>query len=211
VTTNKADIIKAVNEFTNTPIAPLKKENLMEVTGGAGTFDGLMQYEAMLDNITIGAHTNKVINYAGIDWTLRLLTAEEYVNIRIDVEKATIEAKIFSDYYIAFLTMKKVLARALTPNPFKIEGKGIFTEDDLRHVNFDVLEGLYIQYIEFVTMATRKPTEYSDEEIQAAFEICVKKPEASTGYERPRLQAILLYALNCYKLQAKMLKSDMNN
>lgn len=210
---DKKKIIEAINSYKNTPIAP-QKSNVLENTS-ATHYKDLMQYNAMLDNITIGPHTNITINHAGVDWTFRLLTAEEYVTIRMEVEKECKEKEFFSDYFIAFNHMRKFLARALTPSPFKREGefkgKPVFTEEDLRHVNFDILESLYIQYLDFVNMATKKPTELEDEEIQALWRIVVKKPEALRELERPKLHAIALYGINYSRLLEKTLESDTSN
>lgn len=199
-TVDKKKVIEEINAFKNKPIAPLKDDLLNNTSDGQ--HKALMQYNAMLDNITIGAQTSKTITYAGINWTLRLLTAEEYVDIRLAADRLCKENDAFEDYYVAFCKMTKILSRALTPSQFKTSGEGLFSEDDLKQVNYDVLEVIYQEYCDFVRVATQKPTEFTDEEIEALWEIAKKKPEVLTELERWRLQAITHYAMNyCASLE----------
>lgn len=207
----KREIIETLNKVKNTPIAPLKNNVFENANANSTDYKALQQYNAMLDNITIGAHTNKTIEYAGIEWRLRLLTANEYVEIRKEVERECKKEEIFSDYFIAYHTMKKILSKALTPSPFKTEGKGIFSEDDLSYVNYDVLEAIYIQYIDFVGVATQKPTEMTDEEIEAIYKVAEKKRIVLRELERPKLEAILNYAMNYSQVMEKIQKSATSN
>lgn len=205
----KKEVIDALNEIQNTPIADLKKDL---VGNSSGTnHKGLMQYNALLDNITIGAHTNKTINYAGLDFKLRLLTAEEYIGIRMEVDKLCKEKDMFVDYYIIYNLMIKILAKALTPSPFKTEGEAILSEEDLRQINYDVLEEIYAQYLDFVGMATRKPVDYSPEEVEALYEIVKKNIPLLRELERPKLLAVTAYSINYSAALEKIAKSDSSN
>ena len=206
---DKQKVIDAVNNICNVPIADLKKD-LVENSSGTN-FKALAQYNAMLDNITIGAQTTTTINYAGIDWTLRLLTAEEYVKIRIEMNNECKKHECFDDFFTHYNGMTKILAKALTPSPFKTEGKALFTEADLRLMNYDVLDALYIQYIEFTQLATQKPTEFTAEEVDAMVTIAKKKPELLREYARPKLLQTALWFLNSSLQLEKMLKLDTNN
>lgn len=202
----KSDIINSINKIKNNPIAEGKKE---PVSNSSGTkHKDLMRYNALLDNITIGAHTTCDINYAGVDWKFRLLTAEEYVNIRIDINKSCRDNELFDDFFVNYNAMIKILSKALTPSPFKTEGKAIFSEDDLKLINYDVLEELYIQYLDFSNMATRKPAEFTAEEVEAFVNIAKKKPEALREFDRRKLLVTTNWFINYSKNLEQMLKSD---
>lgn len=209
---DKQETINAINSIKNTPIAPQKNDLL----ANAGLTDpkdsqALMAYNAMLDNITIGPHTNTTIDLAGYKWVFRLLTAEEYVNMRMEVEKECRKNEIFDDYFVAYATMTKTLSLAMSPSPFKTEGKDVFSEEDLRLVNFDLLETLYSQYVAFVQVATRKPTNMSDEEILALWSMYQKKPEALKGLEPWKLETMFHYVANCLLVLEKIQKSDTSS
>lgn len=206
---DKKTIIDSLNAIKNVPIAPQKKD-LVENSSGT-SHRALMQYNAILDNITIGAHTTTVISYAGIDFTFRLLTAEEYINIRIAINKECKTNELFDDFFISYHAMIKVLSKANTPSPFKTEGKAMFTEDDLKLFNFDVLEAIYIQYLDFVQLATQKPVDFTNEEVEAMVTIARKKSEALREFERPKLLTTALYLLNYSKHLETMLKTDTVN
>lgn len=203
---SKTEIIKSINELNNSPLNQLKKD---PVNNSSGTnHKALMQYNAMLDNITLGAHTNTTIEYAGIEWTLRLLTSAEYISIRKEVIEISKKDNLFDDFYITYLTILKFLSLALTPSPFKTEGKAIFSEEDLKLVNYDVLEELYKRYIDFVQMATKKAEEFTEEEIQALMEIVKKKPEVLNELGRAQLLIVSKYSLNYSQNLAKIIEPE---
>lgn len=206
---DKASAIKMINEFQKKPIDDLKKD-VLENASGQNYMD-LLKWNAMLDHITIGANTSTTFEYAGIEWTLRLLTAQEYIDCRIAVDEICKELKNFSDYLIGYYNMIKILSIALTPSPFKKEGKTIFSEDDLKLINHDVLEMLYFQYMDFVNLAAKKPTLMSDEEIAGHFEMLKGKPELSMELEPLKLRPILFYAMKYFQALEKTQKSDLNN
>lgn len=209
---NKQDIIDKVNNIVNAPIAELKKSNLME-NADPTKFDALMQYNAMLDHITIGAHTSTTINYAGIDWKLRLLTSEEDIQIKLDIAKELESKKVFEDFYSNYLIVLKVIAKALTPSPFKSDGAGTvgLSEKDLAMVHWDVLEQVYIKYIDFVAMATKKVASFSPEEIELLINVVKKKPASLQDLDRMRLLAVAQYLRNYSEKLEAMLKIDSSN
>lgn len=206
---DKQSAIKMINEFQKKPIEDLKND-LMENASGTNYMD-LMKWNAMLDHITIGANTSTTFEYAGIEWTLRLLTAQEYIDCRIETDNICEKLKNFSDYIIGYHNMIGILSRALTPSPFKKEGKAIFSIDELKLVNHDVLEVLYFQYMDFVTLAAKKPTLMSDEEIAGHFEILKGKPELSMELEPLKLRQTLFYAMKYCQALEKTQESDLNN
>lgn len=200
---NKQEIIDSINKITNEPISSLKKDVYNNTNGD--NFKSLLNYNAMLDNITIGAHTTTTIEFAGIEWKLRLLTAEEIINIKKEVLKLAKSEDWYDDVNIHYLTMIKVLSKALSPSPFKTEGKAIFSENDLKLINYDVLENIYRQYIHFNDMATRKPTNMSDEQIQDLLELVKKKHIPLMDLDRKQLLIIANYYMNLSQTQAQML------
>lgn len=203
---NKAEIIETLK---NKPIAPQKKD---PVANSSGTnHRALMRYNAMLDNIAIGAHSQKTVNLNGIDWSLRLLTSKEQNDIRKDVLKAARKDDCFEDFNLAFLEATKIVTRALSPSPFKIEGKEIWAEEDLGCLPTGMLEELYREYIDFDLISTQKPSELSLEDIEAMISVIKKKPEELKGLERRKLLAINTYLLNYCKKLEKIIKPDMNN
>jgi len=206
---NKDNVIKSINEFKNKPIAPQKSDPVKNSSGDSHKH--LMQYNAILDNITIGSHTTFTIKLAGIDWVCRLLTADEYINIRLEVSKLCKDNDVFEDYYIQYKTLVKILQKALSPSPYKLEGKEIFSEHDLSQITYSVLEELYLQYLHHVNIATQKPSEFTAEQIEAFIGIVKKKPEVLRELDRPTLLAITNYYINYSQHLEKMLKSDTSS
>lgn len=203
---DKNEIIKTVNEIKKTKLADLKS-NPVENSSGTN-HRALMTYNAMLDNITISTGTKTDIECAGITWTLRLLNTDEFINIRKEVIKECKAEQLFDEWYSSYLTVIKTIAQALTPNPFKIEGKALFNLNDLKQVNYDVLMELYKRYIDFVDMATKKAEEFTDEELEALKEIIKKKPEVYTEFDRRQFLILMKYYPNyCAQLE-KMLAKD---
>ncbi len=204
---DKTELIKSINEIKNIPIAPLKDK--LTDNSDNNKFMDLMQYNVMLDNITIGIHTKTTIKYAGIEWNLRLLSAEEYINIRKSIIEQCKKEDLFDDWYSYYLAIIKFLEKALTSSPFKTDG--MFNEVDLKTIHFDVLEEIYKQYLHFVNIATKKPDEMTDAEVEAFINIAKKKPEVLREYERPKLLTTALWFLNYSQQLEKMLKLDTNN
>ena len=200
MTKTKSEIIEAVNNIKNIKIADLKNS---PVKNSSGTnHRALLQYNAMLDNITLGAHTTTTIDFAGLDWTFRLLTAQEYIDIRLSVIEGAKKEQVFDDFYTWYLTILKTLTKALSPSPFKSEGTTVFSEDDLKMVNFDILEELYRRYIDFIQQATKIYPEFTNEEIEELIAVVKKKPEVLTAYDRSRLLITSQYLLNyCVNLE----------
>lgn len=206
---NKTEIVNKINNIKNKPIADLKN-NLVENSSGT-EFTNLMQYNAMLDNILIGAHTTTTIEYAGVAWNLRLLTGEEFINVRLAVDKKCRDRETFAEYFQHYELVIGIMTKALSPNPFKTEGATLWKDEDLRQMNFDVLEELYMQYIEFVQLATKKPTEISPEEIEGLLKIFRKKPEALKELSLWKLRTISLYLLKCLEVLEQKENLDTSN
>ena len=103
----------------------------------------------------------------------------------------------------------KILYLANTDSPFKLESN--LSEKDLKLVNYDILEEVYKQYIDFVNQATKKPIEFTDEEVEAFVKIAKKKPELLREYARPKLLTTTLWYLNYSLHLEKMLESDTSN
>lgn len=206
---SKSEIIEDLKNIKNVPIAPQKDKPLENSSGMK--YKALAQYNALLDNITLGAHTTTTLEFAGVDWVLRLLTSEEYINMKLEIIDAMRERNIFDDFYSLYLTIIKTLAKALSPSPFKTEGKEIFNENDLKNIPYDVLEELYKRYVDFCQLATKKVEEFSEEQIQQLIEIVKKKPEASTDFDRSALLIVIRYFRDYSVSLEKMLKSEQIN
>jgi|ERR1700761_5776343 len=208
---SKGELIKSLNEIKQSPLAEFRKTptNLNQDNAAAA-----MQYNAMLDNITIGAGTTYEFEFAGIEWKLRLLTAREFVDIKIARVKAMKDESMFEDFYFNYLTYTKILAKAMTPNPFcpesKIDGI-IFTEQDLSSINEDILEEVYRRYIHWVHMATKKVDEFTDEEIEALITIVKKKPEVLRELDRRQSLIVMVYLHKSLANMEKIVKPDVTN
>lgn len=205
---NKQKIIDTINNIKNEPIAELKK-NLVGNSSGTN-FKGLMEYNAMLDNITIGIHTTTTIEFAGHEWKFRLLSAKELMTIKKEVIDIAKKEDWFDDINIHYHEMIKILTKALSPSPFKTDGKSIWNETDLEFINYDVLENLFKQYIHFNDIATRKPTEMPEDEINSMLEIVKKKQIPLTALDRKQLLIVANYYMHLSQTQAKML-SDVSS
>ncbi len=204
---DKNKLIESMNEFKNTPIAPLKSK--LTDNSDPDKFDALMTYNAMLDNITIGSHTRTTISYAGNDWDLRLLTSEEYINIRKDIVKQCKQEELFDEWYTNYLIIIKFLDKAQSSNPFKTDGK--FNESQLKLIHYDILEEVYHRYLHWQDMALSKPTEMPEAEIEGIINIAKKKPEVLKEYGRPQLWTTAIWFMNYSQRLEKMLEPDTSN
>lgn len=198
-----------IDKLKNNSFATQKKD---PVANSSGTkHRALMQYNAMLDNIAIGAHTQTTVNIANIDWTFRLLTGKEQTDIRKEVLNEAKKDECFEDFNITFLTMVKIVTRALSPSPFKTDGKEIWNEEDIAGLPYGLLETLYITYIDFDALSTQKPTELPMDEVEAIIDVVKKKPEELSGLGRWKLLAISRSLLeSCNRLQ-EIVKSVSNS
>lgn len=208
---NKNEIIKKVNEIYSDPIGNKKKE-LVKNSDSTKNAVALSQYNAMLDNITIGCHTKTIIRYADIDWEFRLLSSEEFIKVHNEINKIQSNENNWDEVYRNYLAMTKYLSLALSPNPYNTaDAVSILSEKDLGLMPFDLLKDLYIMYIDFVEMATKKPTEITEEELSTLLQIIKKNSEVLKELERPKLLKITSYLLNFLQLQEMMPKEDGNN
>jgi hypothetical protein len=203
---SKSEVIEDLKQIKNVPIAPLKDKPLENSSGDK--YVALTQYNAMLDNITLGAHTTTTVEFAGIEWKMRLITSEEYADIRIASTALMKEKQLFDDWYSNYLLILKTLAKALSPTPFKTEGKAIFSEEDLKQIPFEVIEELYKRYMHFRELATKKVEDFTEEEIQLLIETVKKKPEALTEFGRSPLLIVSRYFLDYSARLEKMLKPE---
>lgn len=206
------ELVKNLNQFVNKSFADLKnnpKENSTE--DDLKSYNALKHYNIMLDHITIGAHTTMTVNYVGRDWTFRLLTAGENLQIHCDCIKRAEELKVFDDYVLAILSRVKIIQLALTPSPFKTSGVDILTEEHIMHLAECIVEPLYHEYTNFVGMATAKPQEMSNEDIEDIIAIVKKKQQPLTDLSYWKLWKVVLYQQKYSESLEKIVKSDTTN
>ncbi len=206
---NKQEIVDALNNIKNDNFTRLKKN--VKDNCDEKNREALLQYSAILDNVTIGAHTKTPINYAGLDLNFRLLTAEE----QIAIEKSIIEIQrtegLFEQFYADYLRIVKILTKALTPSPFKEDGEEILQERDIKLLTLDVLEELYKRYMHFVSLAHKKVQDFTDEEIEDLVELVKKNPEVLISLDRSRLLIVSKYFLTyCVNLE-KITKTEQTS
>ncbi len=204
--TSKQEIIA---KLKNNSIAAGKKNPVANSSGLE--HKALMRYNAMLDNIAIGAHTQVTNTIAGIDWTQRLLTGNEQRKIRMEVLEQAKEDDCFEDFNLNFLTMVKIVTKSLSPSPFKTEGKEIWSEEDIANLPDGLIETLYLTYIDFDALSTQRPTEIPMDEVEAIINIVKKKPGELSGLGRWKLLAISRSLLeSCNRLES-IVKSATNS
>ncbi len=198
-----------IEKLKNNSLASQKKD---PVSNSSGTkHRALMRYNAMLDNIAIGAHSQTTISIANIDWVFRLLTSSEQNEIRKDVLKQAKKDDCFEDFNIQYWTFVKIVTKSLSPSPFKTEGKEIWTEEDITNLPHGLLETLYISYIDFDALSTQKPTDLPIDEVEAIVEVVKKKPEELSGLGRWKLLATARFLLDsCNRLES-IVKSATNS
>lgn len=211
---SKEDIIKQVNEKYSEPIAPKKKDTFKNAD--AGKHKALMQYKAMLDHIALGAHTKITITKYGRDWNFRLITADEQDKLGMDVQKQAKLDECFEDVHLSYLLFRKTLALALSPTPFKTEGKDdngddILGEDDLKYLPMTALESLFKEYINFVDMALVEAENLSEEEAVSLIELIKKKPRVLKELNRTQLLTALHYYRNCLQILEETAKLEQTN
>ena len=210
----KDEIIKQVTESYSDPIAPKKKDTFNNAD--AGKHKELMQYNAILDHIRIGAHTKTTISRYGRDWVFRLLSADEQDKMQMDVQKQAKFDECFEDVHLNYLLFRKTLALALSPSPFKTTGKDdkgdeILTEDDMKHLPMTVLESLFKEYMHFVHMALVEVENLTEEEAVTLIETIKKKPEVLKELNRLQSLTALHYYRNCVQLLEETKKSEPTN
>lgn len=209
---NKDEIIKKVNEIKNISIADQKKDVFNNADHDGKAHKALLQYNALLDNVTFGAHSNKTFHYLGVDWTIRLLTGEEQNDIKKDVIATAKKDDCFEDFNLNYLTVVKFVTRALSPSPFKTEeSKTIWSEADVKGICYGIAEEIYKEYIDFDLISTRKAEEFTQAEIEEMIEFIRKKPDLLRDLERPKYYAVIKYLMNYSKHLESLLKPDTNN
>jgi hypothetical protein len=198
---NKQEVLDTIKNIKNTPIAPQKKD--LHSNSNGTNHKALMRYNAMLDNITIGAHSRKTFSLNGIEWDFRLLTASEQNAIRKEVILMAKKDDCFEDFNLQYLEMVKIVTKALSPSPFK----EVWSEEDVGMIPYAMLEELFKEYIDFDSLAMTKPSDLPIDEVEALIEIIKKKPEALRELERKKLLATNIYLLNYCKQLEKITKS----
>jgi hypothetical protein len=206
---NKQEVLDTIKNIKNVPIEPQKKD--LHSNSSGTNHKALMRYNAMLDNITIGAHTQKMFTLNGIEWTFRLLTGHEQNSIRKEVMALAKKDECFEDFNLKYLEMIKIVTKALSPSPFKTDGKEIWSEEDVGMLPYAMLEEMFNEYIEFDLLAMTKPSDLPIDEVEALIEIIKKKPEALKEFERKKLLATSLYLLNYCNHLEKITKSVTSN
>lgn len=203
---NKQEFIENLKEtykFKNEKFADLRSDPLKNASQGRD--DALIQYNPMIDNIRIGAFTSTTIESDGIDWKLRLLTAEEYKSLRLEILKAMTADNCFEEWEIDYLTTTKFLARALTPSPFKLDG-GVFNERELNQIPLEVLTKVYKEWLYFISMATKDSEGWTKEQTEALINLLKKKLVLLE--ELPR--SSLLTAVKYYSTLCEHLEKTLN-
>jgi hypothetical protein len=208
-TVKKPSKKEIIEKLKNNSFASFKQKPVENSSGDKHR--ALMRYNAMLDNVAIGAHTQTTVNIAGIDWDFRLLTGKEQNAIRKEVLNQLKAEDCFEDFNLQFWTMVKIVTKSLSPSPFKTEGKEIWTEEDIANLPDGLIETLYITYIDFDSLSTQRPTELSYDEVEAMVDVVKKKPEELKKLGRWRLLATSIsLAESCKRLES-IVKSATNN
>ena len=207
---DKETIIKQANANIKNEKLSTLKDDYYNNTAGDG-FNALMQYNALLDNVSIGAHTTTIIELYGLEWKFRRLTADEIFNIQLEVKKESQENQIFDDFFVNYKTARKILALALSPSPFKKEGTAILSWDDLGNLDNDVFFELFKQYQHFLAMSNKDPQEFTAEEVENIINVAKKKPTILKELERSKLLITASYLLNYLKGLEKIQNEDKTN
>lgn len=208
---DKEEVIQSILDAREkSKISNLKKDVI--ANADPDKIEALMLYNAMIDNINFGINTTTVINHEGVDWKLRLLGADELMEIRIEAAQQAEKRNFIENSYIELLLMKKILVKALSPSPFKTEpSKTVWSETDLGLIPHNILEGLFKKYIFFVDKSQTNPTELSEEEFQQILDLVKKNTDLSNGLDRPQLLAVTKYLLPYCASLEKMLSSATGN
>lgn len=210
----REDIISSVSNRYSDAIAPKKKDTLKNAD--PGNHRDLMQYNAILDHIALGAHTKTTISRYGREWNFRLITADEQDKLQLEILKSAKIDDCFEDSHLNYLMWRKVIALALTPSPFKTTGKDekgddILTEQDLRHLPLTCLNTLYKEYMYFVDMALVEAEDMPESDAIALIDMVKKKPEVKTELNRQQLLTVLHYYQNCLQALEEIRKSEQTN
>lgn len=203
-----------------------KKDDLAENAIGIG-MTKLAKYNKILDHISKGPHTKIDFIYDNLEWTFRLITADEFANIHKEhylllQQNVDVVEKVGSDVWF----IKKVLSLAMSESPFKTEDvaylscfgvkvnynneqfSSILTAEDLGSLPWDYLEDLYKHYIYYTTVINKAIEQYDEQEIKELIDIIKKKPELMKDLELMKLRAVTDYLLKYYVTRAEILKSD---
>ena len=179
----------------------------------------LTEYDAMLDNVTYGPHSKTTINYLGVDWSFRLLSTEEEIQIKYEVDaicgqdlKNGVSPNSFR-YELEEAT--RTVHLALSPNPFHTEDNPgqtkVYSLSQIRKIHKDVLLNLLRQYQVFVAKATQNPEELNIEQIEGYIATAKKHPEALMEFDYFTSLAVKRYLI-AYSLELeKKINSAINS
>jgi len=204
---NNNEIVKTLNEISTKPLAELKSASARN-TSNEKELDALLQYNAIMDNVTIGPGTTTDIEIAGLKLTYRLLTAKEFIDARVEAINACRDVEVFDDWHMSYQLMIKILAKALTPSPFKLGGRDVPKESDIELLTYDILQELYKRYMFFNDKATKQAEEFTEEEVQSLLSIVRKKPEVLADLDRVQLLIMSKYLLSYSQNLEKITKSE---
>jgi hypothetical protein len=198
---NKDSINKAKekpNKYVDTPEA---RSELLELS------------EELLNVIPNGFNTKGKIEYVNrtdenkrLFLTVRLLSAEEEMDIRNDVENAVKQKNITDIQYQMYLTFCKVLSRATQASSLCTDGdfKGISIKS-FKEIPLSELEILYRSYMDWVEKATPSPYDIPQEQLNTMTDELKKKPQLCLELERRYLVPILIYFITlCDNQEARL-------
>lgn len=186
------------NKFVDTPEA---RRELLELS------------EELLNVIPNGFNTKGTIEYVNrsdenkrLSLKVRLLSAEEEMDIRNDVENAMRQKNITDIQYQMYLTFCKVLSRATQASSLCTDSdfKGISTQS-FSQLPLSELEILYRSYMDWVEKATPSPYDIPQEQLNTMTDELKKKPQLCLELERRSLVPILIYFITlCDKQEARL-------
>lgn len=198
---NKDSISKVKERPNNYVDTPEARSELLELS------------EELLNVIPNGFNTKGKIEYVNrsdenkrLSLTVRLLSAEEEMDIRNDVENAMRQKNITDIQYQMFLTFCKVLSRATQASSLCTDGdfKGISTQS-FSQLPLSELEFLYRAYMDWVEKATPSPYDMPQEQLNIMTDELKKKPQLCLELERRSLVPILIYFITlCDNQEARL-------
>lgn len=205
----KEELLKQLNvEHTN--IMGQRDHLITNSTGSK--INGLIKYNAILDNITFGVNSRKTIKINGIELKIRPLSAEEEVEIEYEVLAKCDEHKRYEAIFKNYEWTRRYIAKALTPTPFKTEGesdgKPILNSEDLKHLTLVNLTIIAEEIKQFGEMAALSLTQLSNDELIDVIEVLKKNPQEKYTLEVWKHHAVSDWLLNYYVITEQMLASD---
>lgn len=199
---NKDSISKVKERPNNYVDTPEARSELLELS------------EELLNVIPNGFNTKGKIEYVNrsdenkrLSLTVRLLSAEEEMDIRNDVENAMRQKNITDIQYQMYLTFCKVLSRATQASSLCTDGdfKGISTQS-FSQLPLSELEFLYRSYMDWVEKATPSPYDIPQEQLNTMTDELKKKPQLCLELERRYLVPTQIYFITLCDKQGQHIK-----